>query len=1014
MCQTDSQWTQANTIADGQGVRPTIPRPRPRRKTSLLSLGLAGAAWLAALILACSASLAGAAEYRAFWVDGWGAGFLNQSQVNTLLGVPGTSDGGAIRDANCNMVIVQVRRRYDVCYPSGVGEPYMSGLSPANFNALQAMINAAHDTTAGKKRVEVHCWQVTFATAGGAVYNQHIGTATGSLTNFDNYWPTRDDTGVETEDKAFDPGHPLMLQYIVNASMDMVNNFDIDGIHYDYIRFTADNQGYNPTSIARYNARYGLTGQPAASDTRFQQWRRDQVTAVVRQIYARIQKSKPWVKQSGAFVTWNPSPTTSTRAGFQATSPYYDVYSDWDSWMQEGIVDIAVPMTYYNWASLPTDYTRWTNFEKDRKFNRHMIIGPGTYLNSLPNAISELLMTRDPSPASNYGDGFCGYSYRVPYVSGTWAGFSPSLVSQVTPTWADIPTMPWKTAPTKGHIMGTITMAGTGAWADFATASVTGPTSRSMSVDGTGFYAFIDLPPGSYTVTASKTGYPDATASVNVSVGQVTGNMYQQDFVLGANSPPVITLQPQSRTIKQGADAAFAVVATGTPAPGYQWRFNGTNIAAATASTYTRTNVQPADAGSYSVVVSNSQGTVISSNAPLTVIRVGGASVLWRLAPGSRPYLTVASTPNERGLAYNRRTDRLLVVSRTSPTVYVLDADTGADLWTLNTTGVTGGYSSSYYLLMAGVADDGVFYAGNLTLAGNTTAFKLYRWANDNATTVPTVAYSVDPGAGNSQRWGDTLDVRGAGTGTQVIIGSRNSNLAAVLTTTDGASFVSKLITVSDAPTGAFGLGIAFGVGNTFWGKATGQNLRQVAFNLAAGTGATVREYADPAFPGSVAPIGVSTDLNLLGGVNVGTTGNNFRLYDLTPTATNGAPAFITSTNFATDNDNTASGTGTVDFGSDRVYALGADNGIIAMQILPASPEVIQPTQPQIDQITRTTGGQIQLQVGANPGHYAVEATTNLQHWAEMTNFTTSNTNFQYVDPSASLTQRFYRVVLMP
>ena len=150
---------------------------------------LTGAALLAALILACSA---GAAEYRAFWVDAWGAGFLNQSQVDTLLGVPGNATSkGTIRDANCNVVIVQVRRRFDVCYPSGMGEPYMSGLSPANFNALQAMINAAHDTTGGKKRIEVHCWSVTFKTANGAVYSQHSDTPTGSLTTFDNYWPTR-------------------------------------------------------------------------------------------------------------------------------------------------------------------------------------------------------------------------------------------------------------------------------------------------------------------------------------------------------------------------------------------------------------------------------------------------------------------------------------------------------------------------------------------------------------------------------------------------------------------------------------------------------------------------------------------------------------------------------------------------------------------------------------------------------------------------------------------------------
>ena len=73
-------------------------------------------------------------------------------------------------------------------------------------------------------------------------------------------------------------------------------------------------------------------------------------------------------------------------------------------------------------------------------------------------------------------------------------------------------------------------------------------------MDGTGFYAFIDLPPGSYTVTASKTGYPNATAIVNVALGAVTGNMYQQDFVLSTavtpKNPPhvdTIALTPQGQ-----------------------------------------------------------------------------------------------------------------------------------------------------------------------------------------------------------------------------------------------------------------------------------------------------------------------------------------------------------------------------------------------------------------------------------------------------------------------------------
>ena len=1081
------------------------------RGSNFLAVQLRRAALLAGVSLAICVGAVGAAEYRAFWVDTWGAGILNQSEVDTLLGVPGTSNGGQIRAANCNGVVIEVRRNCDACYPSSMGEPYMSGLSPANFNALQAVLNAAHDTTGGKKRVEVHCWIVTFRTSGGAVYSQHSDPPTGSLTTLDNYWPSRDDTGAEVSDKAFDPGHPLALQYTVNVAMDLVNNFDIDGIHYDYIRFTANNQGYNPTSVARYNARYGLTGQPAPTDEQFKQWRRDQVSAVVRQVYARIQKSKPWVRQSGSFVTWNPSPVASTRAAFMNTRPYYDVYSDWDSWIQEGIVDMAIPMTYYRQHELPDDYVRWMNFEKDRHGNRHMIIGPGIYLNYLTNAILHLNLTRAPSPAGNYAHGFCGYSQRTPYLNGTWAGFSPSLVSQVTSNSTDIPEMPWKIAPTNGHMMGVVTLAGSGDWADGAVVSINGPLNRSMYVDGTGFYAFIDLPPGSYTVTASKSGFMNAQATVNVAIGAVTGNMYEQNFVLSTGGPPTVNSQPQSLTVAQGSDAIFAVSVSGTTPFSYQWRFNGTNIVGATTNSYTRfnaqsadagsysvtvtnslgstnsnaatltvvvppvittqpqsqsvtqgvnitftvaasgtapfsyrwrfngtniagatqisvarNNVQPADAGSYSVVVSNFAGTATSSNAVLAVYQlpvppsittepvdqekfvgqtavfsvlangatplayqwlfkgvplagetgsqltlnqvqtnqVGGYSVvvtnaygttnsrvanlvvqptcvpvgmtpIWSLAPGSRPYLTVSALPYERGMVYNPITQRLLIVSRNGPHVYALNANTGADSHELNISGVSGG---TYALLMVGAAADGAVYAGNLTTAGTTTAFKLYRWANDSPTTVPTVAYSGDPGAGNGQRWGDTLDVRGAGTNTQILLASRAGNVVAVLTTANGTTFTSKLITVPDAPAGAFGLGLAFGAGNTFWGKATSQDLRQVGFDLGAGTGSTIRSHAAPDFPAAVAPIGVSLPLNLLGGIKVGVSGNDFRLYNLTPA--NSPPVALATNSFPTDNENSQTGTGATSFGDTRVYALGANNGLLALEIQCAAPTV--------------------------------------------------------------------------
>lgn len=512
-------------------------------RTSGLTLTAVG---LVAVLAACllAGSPARADELRGWWVDAWHAGFLNKSQVDSLLGVPGNAGSkGAIRESNCNAVFVQVRRRADVCYPSGVGEPYFSsGLSPSNFNALQAIINAAHDTTGGKQRIAVHAWIVTFATsASGAtppaqsIYYQH-----NDPNDPANYWVTLNDSGSETDDKAFDPGHPRCAQYLTDVCMDLVTNFDVDGVHFDYIRFTGNNQGHNPTSVARYNARYGLSGQPLSSSEQFKQWRRDQVTNLVRKVYANIQYVKPQVLLSGAFVTWNPSPANTTRSAFRNTRPYYDVYSDWDAWLTEGIIDMAVPMNYYNWASLPADYTRWMNFIKDapdRGANRHVINGPGVYLNSLSNAINEILMSRDPSPAGNRAQGWCGYSYAVPYSGGSWGTFSTSLVNQVTPTQAAIPPMPWKTSPTRGHAMGTVTYASTGDWADGAVVAVTGPESRTRHCDGTGFYAFIDLAPGTYTVTASAPGYPVSQAQLAVSAGQ----MHKQDLVLGGGAAPTVS-----------------------------------------------------------------------------------------------------------------------------------------------------------------------------------------------------------------------------------------------------------------------------------------------------------------------------------------------------------------------------------------------------------------------------------------------------------------------------------------
>ena len=99
------------------------------------------------------------------------------------------------------------------------------------------------------------------------------------------------------------------------------------------------------------------------------------------------------------------------------------------------------------------------------------------------------------------------------------------------------------------------------------------------------------------------------------SVGAATSS----NAVVSINSGPAITVQPLSKTVRSGSAVAFSVTATGTAPFSYQWKKAGTNIAGATSSSYAIAAAAVANAGDYSVVVSNVAGSSTSATATLTV-----------------------------------------------------------------------------------------------------------------------------------------------------------------------------------------------------------------------------------------------------------------------------------------------------------------------------------------------------------------------------------------------------------
>ncbi len=113
-------------------------------------------------------------------------------------------------------------------------------------------------------------------------------------------------------------------------------------------------------------------------------------------------------------------------------------------------------------------------------------------------------------------------------------------------------------------------------------------------------------------VTTNQAG--QYSVAVSNSLGRVTS----QGAALTIGVPPSISVQPQSQTVNPGTNVTFTVTANGTPLF-YHWRFNAVNRAGTTNSALTLTNVQLAQAGSYSVIVSNPVGAVTSQVAVLTV-----------------------------------------------------------------------------------------------------------------------------------------------------------------------------------------------------------------------------------------------------------------------------------------------------------------------------------------------------------------------------------------------------------
>src|SRR5690625_4927035 len=319
-----------------------------------------------------------------------------------------------------------------------------------------------------------------------------------------------------------------------------------------------------------------------------------------------------------------------------------------------------------------------------------------------------------------------------------------------------------------------------------------------------------------------------------------------------------------------------------------------------------------------------------------------GAEPIWHLSPGDRDYLTfaeegVSAGYSEKGLAYNPVTHRLYLVHYdrsigiSSMSIHILDADTGDDLGTLSVAGTQGGTEPIRKIV---VSDDGVIYAGNFTTDAPTNPYKLYRWQDEISD--PELVWTGDPSGGIAdvyRGYGGNLAIRGGGNTTEILVAPdywqqvTETHVTALLTTSDGGqTFTPRFIQTE--PTTRYGLGTAFGEGDTFWATRAGQPLREFDFD-----GNLLREFGGGVVASLLSPIGVDLEKNILAGV----VSKKLYLYDLATLDPENYTAPIGIRDFPTQNAN-VEGSGAIAFSENRIYALDTNNGIIAYYYGPPLP----------------------------------------------------------------------------
>ena len=344
-----------------------------------------------------------------------------------------------VESHNMNTIFFQVRPMNDAFYPSDYApfSRYLTGTEGVDpgWDVLAFFIEEAH-----KRGIEVHAWlnpyRVSFANSDKAAYLDSL---------HDDNFAKQNPSYVMSDNNGaliLNPGIPAVREYIYHVVNELMENYDIDGIHFDDYFYS-----YSGMQNSEDAATYQLYKE---ADQSLADWRRENVNILVRDIFNQVetynQTSNAKVKFGiSPFGIWQSGGDYGSNTSTSTLQSYHGQYADTKKWVEEGWLHYILPQLYWQFDHALAPYADlvdwWANLTQDSGVD--LIIGHGFYRfadNSWtdPNELTEQLRYMSTYDAV-IGSAF--FSYKT--LNSTHPNVVQTIERLNTYYWTTYATFPW-------------------------------------------------------------------------------------------------------------------------------------------------------------------------------------------------------------------------------------------------------------------------------------------------------------------------------------------------------------------------------------------------------------------------------------------------------------------------------------------------------------------------------------------------------------------------------------------